>query len=360
MTELSGPSAHPPRPAPAKPRSVEIVFRHGWGVPAWEKRGRRSPVPGAWPYGLDQLAQDGRVILTREVDDLRRFRRLVAERRGVRRHRPHAGSPAAALCWDEMTAPGMVARVPAQRLYSGVIWATDQLTRGSARPGHVALLRSALLEMDALWVLSRPQAEFIAEWLGPAAPPVRMVQFGIDGEFFSASPYPERPLVVSAGNDRDRDIDTLFAALTEICRARPDVECVVQTRSSIPAPAGVTTVAELTHVDLRELYARASVVAVATRPNMHVSGMTVLLEAQATARPVVVSRTDGITDYVGDGITGRLVEPQDPGALADAILDVLSDPDQAAVVGAAGRQAIETRHTTSHLCTQLRAIVDGT
>ena len=64
------------------------------------------------------------------------------------------------------------------------------------------------------------------------------VVFGVDSDFFSLAPYPERPLVVSVGGDRDRDPKTLFAALEHVQRARPEVEIIVQSRWESSAPPG--------------------------------------------------------------------------------------------------------------------------
>jgi glycosyltransferase involved in cell wall biosynthesis len=50
---------------------------------------------------------------------------------------------------------------------------------------------------------------------------------------------------------------------------------------------------------------------------------TVLAEAMAVGTPVVASRVDGLPEVVQDGVTGRLVAPGDPGALAAAVLEVL-------------------------------------
>jgi glycosyltransferase involved in cell wall biosynthesis len=51
---------------------------------------------------------------------------------------------------------------------------------------------------------------------------------------------------------------------------------------------------------------------------------TVLAEAMAVGTPVVATRVGGLAEVVEDGVTGRLVEPGDPGRLAEAVLDVLS------------------------------------
>ncbi len=51
-----------------------------------------------------------------------------------------------------------------------------------------------------------------------------------------------------------------------------------------------------------------------------------LVEAQASAVPVVASRFGGFAEVVQDGVTGLLVPPQDPAALAQALRALLSDP----------------------------------
>ena len=57
---------------------------------------------------------------------------------------------------------------------------------------------------------------------------------------------------------------------------------------------------------------------------------TVPLEAYEHLRPVVASRVGGIPDVVKDAITGYLVPPEDPKALAEAIDQILDDPYLAA------------------------------
>ncbi|HYF93310.1 MAG TPA: glycosyltransferase family 4 protein [Symbiobacteriaceae bacterium] len=64
----------------------------------------------------------------------------------------------------------------------------------------------------------------------------------------------------------------------------------------------------------------------------------VVVEAMAAGRPVVATRVGGVPEVVVDGVTGLLVPPEDPGALAGAVRRLLSDPDLAARMGEAGRR----------------------
>lgn len=338
---------------------VTVAFPPGRGAAQWRRRHAEGLVPNRWPYGLDGLEADGVRLDEVELGRPRAVDRVLARlgrAGGALVRRPRV--PGALLTWDEQTAVRRARAVDADSTWSGVIWATDRLARGED-PRELAAVREALLRSDGLWCLSRPQADAVERWLGPAAPPTGFLRFGIDEAFYAPAPYPERPLVASVGGDRDRDAVTLFAALEEVVARMPGVRCVVQSGSSVPAPPGVEVVAHLPHVEVRELYARASVVAVATRPNLHVSGMTVSLEAMSTGRPVVLSDHPGVGDYVADGRTGLLARPGDPGAMADRILDLLDDPAAAAAMGGRGRAAVEERFTTRAMCGALRAMVLG-
>jgi glycosyltransferase involved in cell wall biosynthesis len=61
-----------------------------------------------------------------------------------------------------------------------------------------------------------------------------------------------------------------------------------------------------------------------------------IIEAGAMAKPVVASRVGGPLELVQDGLTGLLVSPVDPVALAESIITLLKDPVRAKSMGEAG------------------------
>ncbi len=69
---------------------------------------------------------------------------------------------------------------------------------------------------------------------------------------------------------------------------------------------------------------------------------TAVLDALAMEKPVVATCAGGISEIIKDGETGRLVEPADPAALADGIIDMLSDSERARQMAARGRRLVET------------------
>lgn len=67
----------------------------------------------------------------------------------------------------------------------------------------------------------------------------------------------------------------------------------------------------------------------------------VILEAMASSKPVISTDVGGISELVVDGETGILVPPQDPDALAEAIITLLKDKQKAKQMGIAGRKRVE-------------------
>jgi len=77
----------------------------------------------------------------------------------------------------------------------------------------------------------------------------------------------------------------------------------------------------------------------------------VLLEAQASAKPVVAFDVGGVNEAVRNGETGLLVKRGDTGELADALLKLLSDKALREKMGANGRRFV-TENFTWDICAQ--------
>ena len=85
--------------------------------------------------------------------------------------------------------------------------------------------------------------------------------------------------------------------------------------------------------------------------------MTVALESMATGRPVVMSDTPGMRDYVDDGTTGLLYPCGDASGMAEGILGLLDAPEVAAQMGRRGIEKVSALHTTDLMAKSLRQIV---
>jgi glycosyltransferase involved in cell wall biosynthesis len=341
----------------AQPR-LDIRFSGRLDVAAWERRHAAGEVPDRWPYGLHRLFGYGFALaapaprpvprlVARGLHGLGGYEWLEAQRYGER-------TADLVMCWDERIGVPTAHRGGAVAL--GVIWLTD---RTRFRAAHRLAAGPALRRARRVWALSSAQLPVLRDGFGVCQERLHHLLFGIDASFFTPAGSPaESGLVLSVGNDRHRDYDTVLRAMVEVKRtaAFSRLELVTRQQVAVPAGLGVRRV-ELSHDALRERYRAASVVTVALRPNLHVSGITVALEAMATGRPLVITDTPGMGDYVTHGETGLLVKPGDADAFAAAVTSLLQDPDRAAAMGVAGRKAVEDRFNTEAQAQRLTDIL---
>jgi len=71
----------------------------------------------------------------------------------------------------------------------------------------------------------------------------------------------------------------------------------------------------------------------------------VMIETMAMQKPVIGVADGGPLEVVEDGVTGRLVPPIDPQALAGVIIEVARDPERARAFGMAGRERVKQAYT---------------
>lgn len=346
--------------------NAHLEYPHTLDPDEWSRRHARGEVPSRLPYGLDLLEEHG-VRLT--VSGRASSRRTSLGRLGGRggrallrgiepplllRERKLRRSSDLVVCWDERSGASAVARSRLRGeppVATGVIWATE-----AARPARhvVSCLRSA----GAVWANASAQLDVLAAWGVPRAR-LHYVAMGIDACFWQpvADGTVEPDLVLAVGNDRHRDHAAVVAAVAKVARNRPArLRLVTHHPVDVP-PALGERVPHCNHPELRDHYARAAVVALALRPNLHLSGLTALLESMACGKAVVVTRTPGIEHYVRDGETGVLVEPGS-GQMAEELVRLLDEPERAAELGANARREALARFTTAQLAAGLAEIFE--
>jgi glycosyltransferase involved in cell wall biosynthesis len=105
--------------------------------------------------------------------------------------------------------------------------------------------------------------------------------------------------------------------------------------------------------DVREVWRRADIFVLPARSR---EGMPrALLEAAASARPVVVTDIPGSRHFVRDGVEGFIVPPEDAAALADALQKLARDPDLRLRMGEAARLRLMQGFTEAQVKQSLRA-----
>jgi glycosyltransferase involved in cell wall biosynthesis len=74
--------------------------------------------------------------------------------------------------------------------------------------------------------------------------------------------------------------------------------------------------------------------------SLHEGLPNTVMEAMAAGLPVVATAVGGTPEVVMDGVTGILVPPRSPDALAEAISTLLQDPDLRRKMGQAGKERV--------------------
>ncbi len=138
--------------------------------------------------------------------------------------------------------------------------------------------------------------------------------FGVDTEAFAPTARAPEVDVVSVGADPHRD----FELLLDVARSLPRTSFELVTsgehaRALGPLPANVRVDSDLPFDAMRARLERGRVVVLPVRENSYSGATTVLLQAMALAKPVVVTRTAAIATGYGlvDGENVRLVAPGD-------------------------------------------------
>jgi len=240
----------------------------------------------------------------------------------------------------------------------------------SIAPGTHALLRHATSRATRVPVMC---SAFIARTVRTAVPrsvPVSVLYPGADVERFRPDletadirgtlGVGERPLVVCVSRLVPRKgQDMLIRAMPTIRERVPDAALAIvgggpyedRLRSmAADLPPGVVAFSgQVAEDDLPRYYAAGDVFAMPCRTRLaglEVEGWgNVFLEAAACGKPVVVGDSGGARESLVDGETGLLVDGTRVDAVAQAVGDLLANPDRAQTMGDAGRERVLRAHT---------------
>jgi len=188
---------------------------------------------------------------------------------------------------------------------------------------------------------------------------VRFVPFGVDTEAFAPVDVEPDVDVVSIGADPERD----YPLLARLAAALPERSfSVVASREQarlLPRLPNVRVETDVPFATIPGRLARARIVALPVKENLYSGATTTLLQAMASARPVVVSRTAAIAQGYGleDGVNVRLVQPGDDGGFAIAARELLADSSAAAALGRSARETVQASLTWSRYVDEIAGVL---
>ena len=84
-----------------------------------------------------------------------------------------------------------------------------------------------------------------------------------------------------------------------------------------------------------------------------------IIEAMASALPVVATSIGAVPDLIRDGVEGRVVEPGDVDGLASALEQLITDGGLRAAMAGAVRRRAEQRHSLERLSERLSGLYDA-
>lgn len=205
--------------------------------------------------------------------------------------------------------------------------------------------------IDLFFACTRSQSDFLRQYLNLPEKRVCFVWEQTDTQFFtpdSASPSKLRPIIASVGLEQ-RDYRTLAAATSNL-EVDVKISGFSHDATALAKVFPETLPANMSRrfyewPELLQLYRDADVVVVSLVKNRYAAGVQALMEAMACRRPVIVTQTQGLQDYlVPEAVT--CVAPGDVAGMRQAIAQLLNHPQVAEAQAERGYQVALERHTS--------------
>ena len=237
------------------------------------------------------------------------------------------------------------------------------------------LLRHLTPEMDQLIAVSKSIERKIADEHRTGAP-VRLIYNGVDLERYDhqdpcctlREEYGMEPgsqiVGVVARLEPEKGHQTLIEAWPRVLRKVPDAYLLIvgegSRRDFLEQWAAAHKVAHRVVFTGRrdDIPAVTAALDVAVLPSWREAQGLSILEAMALSRPVVASDVGGIPEMVEDGVTGLLVQHDNPVALAAAIIRLLTDHGFADTIARAGHDLVHDRFCIELMVRAIEAIYD--
>src|SRR5438067_10211818 len=241
--------------------------------------------------------------------------------------------------------------------------------------GSDELLREMCREAAFVVAVSDYSRELLVQKCPEAAKKIYRIYNGIDLQKFQASPPRSpalRPRIVSIGRLVEfKGFRGLIAACAELKKRGIEFECAIigdgplrgELQNAIAA-AGLDSIVRLPGALPQEEVVRRladcdvfALACIVDRKGASDVLPTVILEAMATARPIVSTRLAAVPEIVRDGESGLLVSPGHVEGLANALESLLRDPHLRTRLGSAGRRYVDDSFDLSESAAHILRLV---
>ena len=245
-------------------------------------------------------------------------------------------------------APGVLFQLQTARVYPAPLLVTMQQQRATFQaPASARLLSSTLRAAD--WVVSCSEStrKDMEAMVPEIAPRSSVIRNALTPPPVVPTPLPEAsPRLLCLGRlDHQKGFDLALTAFATVAQRFPDVGMVLAgdgpLRGELEALASrlgirqrVEFLGWVPPTEVPTLMNSATAVVMPSRDDPY---PLVAIETAMMGRPLVATRVGGLREAVVDQKTGLLVPPEDPDALASALVQIIGDPGHARRLGEAGR-----------------------
>jgi len=252
-----------------------------------------------------------------------------------------------------------------------ISYQSDVVRQQRALQFYGPILRRILRASDAI-IASTPRYIETSPWLRPVREKCVVVPLGVDTTRFvppavrPTHQLTRSPLLLFVGRLRYyKGLDTLLQALPAVPGVRLHVVGDGPMRGELERLADglnlrerVTFVGDVPDESLPGCYRGADLFVLPANARAEAFG-TVLLEAMASGLPCITTEVGTGTSWVvQDGVTGLVVPPRDPQALAEAIRSLVEDHGRRAAMGQAARARVEAEFTTGRMIARVQAVYE--
>lgn len=240
------------------------------------------------------------------------------------------------------------------------VWGNDFTLHAPSTPLMRRATRQAMRQADGLHTDTQRDVKLARRWgFDPHRPSIVLPgNGGIRQELFYPLPHAEEPDEVEARllviNPRGIRAyvrnDVFFQAIPQILRKRPEVRFLCPSMEGEPEAHQwvddlelqeyVQLMPKLSPKALADSYHSSQVM---VSPSTHDGTPNTLLEAMACGCFPVVGDIESLREWIRDGKNGLLVNPNDPQALADAVIRALKDHKLRARAAAINKRIIQER-----------------
>ena len=255
---------------------------------------------------------------------------------------------------------GILKRLLGRRRGSRLVWigfAPNPKAPGLRGRVKEAITRHALLGCDLVICNTRPLIQTVSLRYPAIRGKVAFVRWG-GGR---GKPPPENLRdngFVFCGGRTNRDFDTVLDAVASL-EARTVLVVGESTQFRSDVPDFVTVHRNISEGQFQSLVEEAAVVVIALqRPDIS-SGQVVLMQAMRCGKPVVISATAGIEDYVRDGVDALLFRPGSAQDLARQLQRLLQDRALRRALGEAAALTYEQRFNSSAFTRDLYSTLES-